>query len=56
MIGLDLELLESQLRAIDVTWLHVDYEGLRSYDGTHLDGPSGQRLGERLAEAIRGPE
>ena len=52
--GLDLGLLESKLRAVGVLWLDVDYEGLVSYDGTHLDGPSGRHLGERLAEAIHG--
>jgi hypothetical protein len=56
MSGLNLESLESRLHAVGARWLHVDYEGLRSYDGTHLDGPSGQRLGERLVEAIRGSD
>jgi hypothetical protein len=38
--------------SIGVRWIDVDQAGLRSYDGSHLDGVSARVLSQRLAHAV----
>ncbi len=33
-------------------WVDVPFDGLRTYDGSHLDGPSARLVGEILARAV----
>jgi hypothetical protein len=49
---LDYESLVEQLTAVGAAWIEVDGTGLRSYDGSHLDGASAAELSRRLAIGI----
>ena len=49
---LDYSELAEQFRMAGGSWVNVDWTGLRSYDGSHLDGVSAAELSKRLAEHI----
>lgn len=52
-IGLvDYEDLAAALEAAGAHWIEVDASTLRSYDGSHLDGPSARALSAQLARGI----
>ncbi len=48
----DVSAIRNRAQALGLAWIDTEYEGLRSYDGTHLDGPSATKLGMRLADAV----
>jgi hypothetical protein len=50
--GVDWSAARSRLEAVGARWLDISVPGLRSYDGTHLDGPSARRFSEELRRSI----
>jgi hypothetical protein len=50
--GLDWSAVRTRLQSAGARWVDIRVPGLRSYDGTHLDGPSARRVSAELSRSI----
>jgi hypothetical protein len=50
--GIDFGRLRARLESARASWVELAPSALRSYDGTHLDGPSAKAASRSLAESV----